>query len=129
MPVDTPEERVGMLADFGFEIEYAALGVFTGVMIRAVFDTPHVPVGQPPLLEAISSVGPTVLVLASDVPDLFELDLFRLDGVEGVGLNPELYEMVDSHPATADGVYLRIVLNVISAGRSGGLPGNPAIPE
>lgn len=128
MPVDTLDERIGMLAEFGFLVEYARAGIFTGVMVQAVFDTSHNPVGQPPLFEEISSVGPTLLLLASDVPNIFENDLFRLDAVEGVGPNPEPYEMVDFHPATADGVYLRVVLSVRSGGLTGGLPGDPTIP-
>lgn len=118
-----------MLADFGFQVEYAVAGVFPGIFIQAIFDTPHVPLLQPPLFEEISSVGPTLLILAAEASELSTADRFRL-GVAGVDLggSPGLYGVVDSHPATSDGIYTRVVLASIRVGRTGGAPGDPAIP-
>lgn len=129
MPLETAAERAGMLADFGFQVEYAVAGVFPGIFIQAIFDTPHVPLLQPPLSDEISSVGPTLLILAAEASELVAGDRFRL-GIAGVELggSPGLYAVVDSHPATSDGIYTRVVLASILLGRTGGTPGNPAIP-
>lgn len=129
MPVETAAERIGMLLEFGFQVEYAAAGVFPGVFMQAIFDAPHELLLEPPLRVEISNVGPTLLMKTVDIPTLATGDRFRL-GIAGValGAHPGLYGVLDSHPATSDGFYTRVVLISIRVGIPGGTPGDPVIP-
>ena len=127
MPVDTLAERAALLADFGFPILYRAGGTGPGVTVQAIWDAQPALVGLPPLTDGISSVGPTVLVLAASVPTLGATDTFDLAGVEGIGAN-SLHGLADTNPASSDGVYTRIGLHLLGPGLVGGEPGNPAIP-
>lgn len=127
MPVDTAAERAAMLLDFGFAIVYRVGGVGDGVPVQAIWDAQPTLLGLPPLTDGISSVGPTLLVLATSVPAPAAGDTFDLAGVEGIGTN-SLHGLADTNPASSDGVYTRLHLHLLGPGLSGGEPGNPAIP-
>ncbi len=127
MPVDTIAERRGMLADFGFLVGYTdSAGLGVEVSIQAIWDEEHTPVLEGMLQDGISTVDLMLKVLAEDVPDLIEGDLFDLTEVPNTGTNA--FVVVDFAPLSVDGAFVRVVLHRVGVTIVGEPPGNVTPP-
>lgn len=108
MPVETDEERLAMLLDFGDDLVVTPKGGAAQPAIKGLFDAEFTSITGLDLEREISDVNPVVICRTIDVPGVDQEDGVEILTGEGVGF----YTVSDNQPAWADGAFRRLILDV-----------------